>query len=98
MAPWKFGCKAQAEARLANGSWVTVQLPPSDENEGIAPRETYIKNVLEILGLGDNKCKSMPTPIVQTRQQSDEDGPTLGEEDRRVYHRFVGIPRHLLTY
>ena len=33
----------------------------------IAPRETYIKNVLDTLGLGDNKCKSMPTPIVQTR-------------------------------
>ena len=30
----------------------------------IAPSETYIKNVLDIFGLGDNKCKSMPTPIV----------------------------------
>ena len=27
----------------------------------IAPRETYIKNVLDILGLGDNECKPMPT-------------------------------------
>ena len=31
------------------------------------------KNVLDILGLGDNKCKPMPTPIVQTRQKGDED-------------------------
>ena len=31
----------------------------------IAPRETYIKNVLGNLGLGDNKCKPMPTPIAQ---------------------------------
>ena len=30
----------------------------------IAPRETYIKDVLDILGLVDNKCKPMPTPIV----------------------------------
>ena len=43
----------------------------------IASRETYIKNVLDILGLGDNKCKSMPTPTVQTRQKNDEDEPTL---------------------
>ena len=28
----------------------------------IAPRETYIQNVLDNLGLSDNKCKSMPTP------------------------------------
>ena len=26
----------------------------------IAPHETCIKNVLDILGLGDNKCKPMP--------------------------------------
>ena len=39
----------------------------ADTIHNIAPRETYIKNVLDILGLGDNKCKSMPTPIVQTR-------------------------------
>ena len=64
----------------------------------IAPRETYIENVLDILGLGENKCKSMPTPIVQTRQKSDEDEPRLGEEDRRAYHRCVGITRHLLNY
>ena len=44
----------------------------------IAPRETYIKNVLDILGLGDNKCKPMPTSIVQTRQKSDEDEPKTG--------------------
>ena len=56
------------------------------------------KNVLDILGLGENKCKSMPTPIVQTRQKSDEDEPRLGEEDRRAYHRCVGILRHLLKY
>ena len=56
----------------------------------IAPRETYIRNVLDILGLGDNK--------VQTRQKSDEDEPRLGEEDRRAYHRCVGIIRHLLNY
>ena len=31
-----------------------------------APRETHIKNVLHILGLGDNECKSMPIPKVQT--------------------------------
>ena len=59
----------------------------------IAPRETYIKNVLDILGLGDNKCKSMPTPMVQTRQKSDEDEARPGE-DRRPYHRL----RHLLMY
>ena len=41
----------------------------------IAARETYIKNVLDILGLGDNKCKPMPSPIVQTRHKSDEDEP-----------------------
>ena len=34
----------------------------------IAPRETYIKNVLDILGLGD-KGKSMPTPMVTKRSQ-----------------------------
>ena len=62
----------------------------------IASRETYIKNVLDILGLGANKCKSMPTPTVQARQKSDEDEPRLGEEDRRTYHRCVGILRHLL--
>ena len=66
----------------------------------IAPRETYIKNVLDILGLGDNKCKPMPTPIAQTRQKSDEDETRLGEEeeDRRAYHRCVGILRHILKY
>ena len=53
---------------------------------------------MDILGLGDNKCKPMPTPIVQTRQKSDEDEPRLGEEDRRAYHRCVGILRHLLKY
>ena len=53
----------------------------------IAPRETYIKNVLDILGLGDNKCKPMPTPIVQTRQKSDEDEPRLGEENRLAFRR-----------
>ena len=58
------------------------------------PLETYIKNVLDILGLVDNKCKPMPTPIVQTRQKSDEDEPRLGEEDRRAYHRCV---RHSQT-
>ena len=47
----------------------------------IAPRETYIRNVLDILDLSDNKCKPMPTPIFQTRQKSDEDEPRLGEED-----------------
>ena len=62
----------------------------------IAPRETCVKNVLDILGLGDNKCKPMPTPTVQTRQKSDEDEPRLGEEDRRAYHRCVGTLRHLL--
>ena len=46
----------------------------------IAPRETYIKNVLD----NDNKCKSFPTPTVQTRQKSDGDEPRLGEEDRRA--------------
>ena len=35
----------------------------------IAPREIYIKNVLDILRLGDNKCKSISTPTVQTRQK-----------------------------
>ena len=64
----------------------------------ITPRETYIKNVLDILVLGDNKCKSMPTPIVQTRQKSDENEPRLGEEDRRTSHRCVGILRHLPKY
>ena len=64
----------------------------------IAPRETYIKNVLDILGLGDNKCKPMPTRIVQTRQLSDEDEPRLGEGDRRAYRRCTGILRHLFKY
>ena len=32
----------------------------------------------------------------QPRQKSDEDEPRLGEEDRRAYHRCVGILRHLL--
>ena len=64
----------------------------------IALRETYIKNVVDVWGLGDNKCKSMPTPIVQTRQKSDEDEPRLGEGDRRAYHRCVSILRHLLKY
>ena len=63
----------------------------------IAPRETYVKNVLDILGLVDNKFKPMPTPIVQTRQKSDGE-PRVGEEDRRAYHRCVGILRHLLKY
>ena len=63
-----------------------------------APRQTYNKNVLDISGLGDNKCKPMPTPIVQTRQKSDEDEARLGEEDRRAYHRCVGILRHLSKY
>ena len=63
----------------------------------IAPREIYIKNVLGILRLGDNKCKSMPIPIVQTRQKSNEDEPGLGEEDRRAYHHpCVGVLRHFL--
>ena len=64
----------------------------------IAPRETYSKNVLDILGLGDDKCKLVPTPIVQTRQKSDEDEPRLGEEDRRAYRRCVGILRHILKH
>ena len=64
----------------------------------IAPRETYFGNVLDILGLGQNKCKPMPTPIVQMRQKSEEDEQRLGEEDRRAYHRCVGILRHLLKY
>ena len=64
----------------------------------IAPRETCIQNVLDILGLGENQCKSMPTPMVQTRQKSDDDEPRHGEEDRRAYHRCVGILRHLACY
>ena len=40
----------------------------------------------------------MPTPVVLTRQKSDEDEPRLGEGDRRAYHRCVGILRHLLKY
>ena len=64
----------------------------------IAPRETNVKNVLDILGLGDSKCKPMPTPIVQTREKSDEDEQRLGEQDRRACHRCVGILRHLLKY
>ena len=63
-----------------------------------APRETYTMNILDILGLGDNKCKSMPAPMVQTRKKSDEDEPRVGEEGRRAYHRCVGILRHLLKY
>ena len=35
----------------------------------IAPRETYIMNVLDILGLGDNKCQPMPSPIVQNASE-----------------------------
>ena len=53
----------------------------------IAPRETCNKNVLDILGLGDNKCKPMPTPILQTRQKSDEDEPRLDER------RQTGVPQ-----
>ena len=64
----------------------------------IAPRETYIMNVLDILGLGDNNCEPMPHPIVQTRQKSDEDEPRLDEEDLGADHRCVGIHRHLLKY
>ena len=52
------------------------------ENIHFAPHGIYIKNVLAILGLGDNMCKPMPTRIVQTRQKSDEGEPRLGEEDR----------------
>ena len=63
-----------------------------------APRETHIKNVLHILGLGDNECKSMPTPTVQTCQNCDEDEPRLGEEDRRACHRCVGVLMHLFKY
>ena len=33
VAPRESGCKAQAEAGRANGSGITVQLPPCDENE-----------------------------------------------------------------
>ena len=40
----------------------------------------------------------MPTPMVQTRQKSDNDEPRLGEEDRRAYHRCVDILRHLVRY
>ena len=76
----------------ATATWVDV------DTIHIAPRETYIKNVLDILGLGENKCISMPTPIVQTRQKIDEDEPRLGEEDRRAYHRCMGTLRHLLKY
>ena len=61
-----------------------------------SPRDTYTKNVVDVFGLGDNQCKA--TPIVQTRQKSDEDEPRLGEEGRRAYHRCVGIIRHLLRY
>ena len=97
MALGKIWSQAQAEACRANGSWVTVHCLRATRTRvdadtiHIAPRETYIKNVLDILGLGDNKCKSMPTPIDQTRQKSDEHEPTFGEEDRRAYHRSIGI-------
>ena len=40
----------------------------------------------------------MPTPMVQTRPKSDDDEPRLGEEDRRAYHRCVGILRHRVRY
>ena len=79
-------------------SGIAVQLPPCDENEEnadtihIALRKTYIKTVLDIMGLGDNKCKRMPTP------KSDEDEPRLGEEDQTAHHRCGGILRHLLRY
>ena len=62
----------------------------------IAPRHTYIQSVVGILGLGENQCKSTPTPMVQTRQKSDIDEPRLGEEDRRAYHRCVAVLRHLV--
>ena len=86
MASGTSGRAAQAEARRATVSWVTVQLPQSDENEGdtiqIAPRETYIKNVQDILGFGDNKCKSMPIPDSPNATEKGEDEPGLGEEVR----------------
>ena len=33
-------------------------------------RTSYIKNVLDILGFGDNKCKPMPTPIVNRARRA----------------------------
>ena len=64
----------------------------------IAPRESYIMDILDVLDLGDNKCQPMPTPTVQTGQKRDDEEPGLGEEDRRAYRRCVGILRHFLRY
>ena len=74
MASGTSGRAAQAEARRSTVSWVTVQLPQSDENEGdtiqIAPRETYIKKTSRTswvsVTTSANQCQS---PIVQTRQK-----------------------------
>ena len=40
----------------------------------------------------------MSSSCRRQRQKSGEDEPRLGEEDRRAYHRCVGILRHLLKY
>ena len=50
-------------------SYVRAARTRVDADTHTAPRETYIKSVLDILGLGDNKCQPMPTPIVQTRHK-----------------------------
>ena len=98
----RLGARHKLKPARANGSQVTRHLRATRRRVHadtiyLSPRGTYIQNVLDILGLGDNQCKAMPTPTVQTRQKSDEDEPRLGE-DRRAYHRCVGILRHLLRY
>ena len=96
------GCKAQLKPAEPMGpgsqySYLRARRTRIDADTiHDAPRETYIKNILDILRLGDHKCKPMPTPIVQIRQKSDENEPRLGDGDRRSYHRCVGIQRHLL--
>ena len=94
MAPRECGCKAaEPICPGSQHSYLRATRTRIDADTiHIAPRETYINNFL------DNSCKPMPTPIVQTLQKSDEDEPRLGEENRRAYHRCVGILRHLSKY
>ena len=64
-APGTSWREAQAEPCRANGSRSqysylrATRTRVDTDTIHIAPRETHIKNVLDILALGDNKCKSI---------------------------------------
>ena len=62
------------------GPGITEQLRSVQREPRIAPRETYFKNVLDILGLGNNKCKPMPDPDEMRghSQTSSEAPPSIG--------------------